>query len=70
MLFSPNFYIVQGLNDGNEFFLFREISNNNYKEIKLSLLKDKLYCNFDLTVKELTYFKTYYLPVKFQIVVN
>ena len=43
MLFSPNFYIVQGLNDGNEFFLFREISNNNYKEIKLSLLKDKLY---------------------------
>ncbi len=54
---NKNIYLVLSETEANTYFLFREITKKQYKEIKIKIEGDLIKCSEKLKIEEISYIK-------------
>ncbi len=54
---NKNIYLVSSESEANTYFLFREITKNQYKEIKIKIEGELIKCSEKLKIEEISYIK-------------
>lgn len=59
--------ITDSKQEGNTYFIFREISENIYKEVKFKIVRDEILCSDILLPKEIKFIRVNFIEGLFKL---